>query len=88
VCGGCTCMPFGALIPVVLLSTQSIPLIAGGAAVGGVIFLLGLASFVGGAAGYAAVLITLNNMGLWDSQAAAQSCSDVLTIFSFCWSIF
>lgn len=87
VCGGCSCIPVGVLIPLVLISTQSIPLIAAGAAVGGALVLLGLVSSIGGAGGYAAVLITLHSMGLWDSQAAAQSCSDVLTIFSVCWSV-
>jgi hypothetical protein len=88
VCGGCTCMPFGALIPVALIGTQSITIIAVGALVGGAVGLLGLASFVSGAAGYAAVLVTLNQMGLWDWDAAAQSCSDVMTLFSACWSFF
>jgi hypothetical protein len=87
VCGGCTCMPFGAMIPLVLLGTQSIPLIVVGTVVGAGVALLGLVSFVGGAAGYATVLITLNRMGLWDSDAAAQSFSDVVAFFSICWSI-
>jgi len=86
VCGGCTCIPLGFLVPIALVSAQSVTVLLAGLAIGAAISLGGLAISGGSAGAYAIVLIWLHNMGMWDSDAAAQACNDVLYFFSMCWS--
>jgi hypothetical protein len=85
VCGGCTCIPCGMLVPLTMFSGGAADLFLAGLVVGGAMVALGVASMIGGAAGYAAVITVLWSAGLWDPQAATESWYDVMALFSLCW---